>query len=177
MPSHLNFMLHKNFLHASSQPNTCSQPIFTRTAESSTSNEYSSIQKGSAQCTMGASNICYLLSPFLYSIKISTSKRDASFKYLPCQGIYGYFSISKLVFKPVALLFEDRRSKKSCKRNIKATLLLIESVYQAFQRNTAGTRKFGQLLGENVKTKFVSSLKNKTKSDAVRCALYISLPL
>ena len=55
--------------------------------------------------------------------------------------------------------------------------MLIESVYQAFQRNTAGTRKFGQLLGENVKTKFVSSLKNKTKSDAVRCALYISLPL
>ena len=39
MPSHLNILLHKNCLHPASQPNTCSEPRFSRTTEPKNSTE------------------------------------------------------------------------------------------------------------------------------------------
>ena len=74
---------------------------------------------------MGASNIGYLLSSVCFSVSFDASKRDA-FIDLHCSEFYGYHPLLKLVIKPVAVLFEDQRSKASCKRNIKAFLLLID---------------------------------------------------
>ena len=82
------------------------------------------IQKGSVQCIVGASNICCLLSAVKCSISFDTSKRD-DFVCLYCFAIFGYFSVFKFVIEPFSLLLEDQGSKASCKRNIKATLLLI----------------------------------------------------
>ena len=47
--------------------------------------------------------------------------------------IYCYFSLFKLVIKPVPVLLEDQGSKASCKKNVKATILSIELVYYGFQ--------------------------------------------
>ena len=83
------------------------------------------IQKGSIQCTVGAGNIGYLLSAVRYSCSFNTSKGD-TFIYLPCFAIYRYFSVFKLVVKPVSVLLEDHRSETSCNRNITTTTLLYQ---------------------------------------------------
>ncbi|CAH3193571.1 unnamed protein product [Porites evermanni] len=56
----------------------------------SNSNEHSSIQKGSVQCTVGAGSIGRLLSATYHSDSFNTSKRDA-FILLPWLAIYKYF--------------------------------------------------------------------------------------
>ena len=61
--SHHNLRLHKNFSVAASESNSCPESCCSRTTEPSNSTERSSIQKGSLQCTVGAVNIGYLLSP------------------------------------------------------------------------------------------------------------------
>lgn len=126
MPSHLNILLHKNFLHPASQPNTCSEPRFSRTTEPNNSTEQSSIQKSCEQCTLGAGSIGCLLPAFNYNVSLVNTSRRGAFKFLHCSPIYQYFSVLKLVAKPINLLLEDQRSKGSCKRNIKAVLLLIQ---------------------------------------------------
>ena len=61
--THNNFLLHKNFFHSPSSPNSSpSGPGSSSTTGSSNSTEHSSIQKGGVQCTMGAGNIGCLLS-------------------------------------------------------------------------------------------------------------------
>ena len=84
-----------------------------------------SIQKGSVQCTVGASNIGYLLSSVRYSRSFNNSKGNV-FIYLPCIAIYSCFSVFKLVVKSVAVLLEDHRSETSCKRNITTITLLYQ---------------------------------------------------
>ena len=98
------------------------------TTESSNSIEHSSIQKGGVQCNVGAGNIGCMLCAVCYHGSFDTSTKD-DFIGIPLQTIYGYLIVFKLVIKPVAVLFEDQRSKASCKRNIKATILSIELVY------------------------------------------------
>ena len=61
--SHHNLRLHKNFSLAASESNSCPESCCSRTTEPRNSTERSSIQKGSLQCTVGAVNIGYLLSP------------------------------------------------------------------------------------------------------------------
>ena len=74
---------------------------------------------------MGAGNVGYLLSAVPYSCRFNTSKGDAAI-YLPCQGIYRYFSVFELVVKPVSVLLEEQRSETSCKRNSTRTILLYQ---------------------------------------------------
>ena len=97
-----------------------SDPSLTRRTPSN-SNEHSSIQKGSVQCTVGAGSIGRLLSATYHSDSFNTSKRDA-FILLPWLAIYKYFTVcNKLITEPVYLLLEGQRSEISCKRNVKAT--------------------------------------------------------
>ena len=70
------------------------------------------MQKGSIQCTVGAGNIGYLLSAVRYSCSFNTLQGNA-FIYLPCKGIYSYFSIFKLVVQRG----KARQGKKGFPRN------------------------------------------------------------
>ena len=76
-------------------------------------------------------NIGSLLSATRYSVYFSSSKRDL-FIRSPCSSLDSYFSLFELILKPFTVLLEDQRSKASCKRKIKASLLLIELVFFAF---------------------------------------------
>ena len=61
--THNNFLLHKNFFHSPSSPNSSSSgPRPSSTTGSSNSTEHNSIQKGGVQCIVGAGNIGCLLS-------------------------------------------------------------------------------------------------------------------
>ena len=73
---HHIFRLHKNFLHPSPQPNSCSSPHFPKATKPSNSNEHSSIQKGGVQYTVGAGNIGCLLSSSGYSGSFNAPKRN-----------------------------------------------------------------------------------------------------
>ena len=77
-------------------------------------------------------NIGSLLSATRYNVYFSSSKRDL-FIRSPCSSLDSYFSLFELILKPFTVLLEDQRSKASCKRKIKASLLLIELVFFAFQ--------------------------------------------
>ena len=136
MPIHHNLRLHKNFLHSASQSNSGwprSEPCFWKTTKSSNFNstEHSSLQKGSVQCNVGAGNIGCLLSAVCCGGSVNTLERD-NLANLPCQAIYRNCSLLKLNIEPTSLLLEDPRSKASCERNIKATILSIELVLYTF---------------------------------------------
>ncbi|CAH3194690.1 unnamed protein product [Porites evermanni] len=92
--SHHNLRLHKNFLYSASSPNSFSEPCCSRTTEPSNSTEYSSIQKGSLQCTVGAGNNGCL----------------DTYICISCLAFYSYPSLLKLVFKSLAVLLEDQRT-------------------------------------------------------------------
>ena len=132
VPSHLNFLLHKNIPYSPSQPNTSTEPCFPRATEPSNSTKHSSIQKGSVHCTVGAGNISSLLSAVFYNGSFAASERLIFFR-LPLLGIYGYFTVLKFFIKPVALLLEDQRSESSSKRHNQTTLLFIVLIYKYSQ--------------------------------------------
>ena len=129
--SHHNLRLHKNLLHSASSY-SFSEPFCSRTTAPNNFIEHTSIQKGGVQCTVGAGNIGSLLSATWYSVYFSSSKRDL-FIRSPCSSLDSDFSLLELILKPFTVLLEDHRSKASCKSNIKASLLLIELVFFAFQ--------------------------------------------
>ena len=80
---------------------------------------------------MVAGNIDCLLSAVCYSDSVNTSERD-NLANLPCQAIYRNCTLLKLNIEPTSLLLENQRSKASCERNIKATILSIELVLYTF---------------------------------------------
>ena len=67
MCSHLKSVLCQNLPYITRKAISCSRWRFSRKTEPESSTEYSSIQKGSLQCTVGAGNIACLLSAALYS--------------------------------------------------------------------------------------------------------------
>ena len=75
----------------------------------------------SALWTQGTLVICHL--PF-FMVDVFTPQRGMPLSiYLAKNFTLNYHGFPKLVIKPVAVLLEDQRTKASCKRNIKATLL------------------------------------------------------
>ena len=66
MCSHLKSVLCQNFLYITRKAISCSRRCFSKKTEPESSTEYSSIQKGSLHCTVGAGNIACLLSAVLY---------------------------------------------------------------------------------------------------------------
>ena len=131
LPFHHIFRLHKNFLHPSPQPNSCSNLHFPKATKPSNSNEHTSIQKGGVQCTVGAGNIGCLLSANGDSTCFNAPKRNP-YIHVPRWTIYNYLGFLKLVIKPLAVLLEDQRSKASCERNIKRASLFIKLVNHFF---------------------------------------------
>ena len=129
MPSHLNFLLHKNISYSASQSNASTGPRFSSATEPSNSTKHSSIQKGSVQCTVGASSISSLFYAVWYSGSFDAFERLISLS-LPCFAIYGYFSLFKLVIEPAALLLEDQRSEASSEGHNQTTWLFIGLVYK-----------------------------------------------
>ena len=79
----------------------------------------------------GCKNIGCLISAVLYSGSLDTSTRDDFIGIRrSLDNLLFFFTLFKLVIKPVALLVKiSQRSKASCKRNVKATILSIELVY------------------------------------------------
>ena len=67
MSDHFSLLLHSHFSHFASQQNSARWSCFSKKIESSNSTEHSTIQKGSVQRTVGASNIGRLLSAVWYS--------------------------------------------------------------------------------------------------------------
>ena len=73
---------------------------------------------------MGADDIGCFLPADPYNRSFETSARDATIA-LPCKGIYPYVSSFKLLFKPVAVLLEDQRSKVSSEGYHQRTFMFI----------------------------------------------------
>ena len=73
---------------------------------------------------MGADDVGFFLPAVPYNRSFDTSARDATI-VLPCKGIYKYLSSFKLLFKPVAVLLEDKRSKASCEGYHQRTFMFI----------------------------------------------------
>ena len=110
---HPNYLFHKNFPFSLSRPNSCPKQCFSITNEPSHSTvPRSLVQKVSVQCILGTVNTGCLLSAFDHSRGIDTSKRASTYIALPRYGIYCYFSLFELIFKPAA-----PRSKASSKNN------------------------------------------------------------
>ena len=122
MSDHFSLLLHSHFSHFASKQNSARWSCFSKKIESSNSTEHSSVQKGSVQCTVGASNIVWLLSAVWYSGSFEAS-RGLSLTFLPCYEVYCFINVLKLIFKPFVILLEDQRSQTSGKRNTQTHLL------------------------------------------------------
>ena len=111
---------------SSSKPTSVTQPHFSTETEPGHSTEHSSIQKGSVQCIEGASNIGRLLSAVWGSDSVHTYLKRNAFIGLLCSAIYCYFSVSKLVFKPAALIYcwKIRQVRKAVKETLRQLFCL-----------------------------------------------------
>ena len=86
----------------------------------------------SALWVQGTLDICYL--PYSIAVVLTPQRGMPLSMYLARN-----FTVSMVLLNSslnpllLVVLLEDQRNKASCKRNIKATLLLIELVFWAFQ--------------------------------------------
>ena len=122
VPSSLDLLLHKDFLHPPSSSKSSTRPCST--TEPNKSTEHSTIQKVIVHCNMAATDAGRLLS----SPRCSGGVCDKWWTFCICLSrlvLYNHFSLLKLVFEPDSLLFEVRRSQTSSDGHNQTSALLL----------------------------------------------------